>query len=467
MGHKFNDQTVKYQLNLSISVDGIVSESDIVGALFGQTEGLLDEQLELKQLQKSGRIGRIDFKINTKSGVSNGVIAIPSSLNKINTAILAATLETVERVGPCACSIKLEKIVDVRGAKRDQIAKRASEIMKRWNVESQSESANISKYVEKDTRKGKIVVFGPDKLNAGPEIFKSHEIVVVEGRADIVNLLKMGIENTIALDGTKVPSTIKNLCKNRKVTVLLDGDRGADMILKELVLTTDIDYVARAPFRKEVEDLSLKEVEKALDNKIPMIKAKFISENLTIQEFLDNQSPRDRKSHYKKPSMRRTDRTERPERPERSDRKDRDRREKRPTQRSDQRSDQRSPRRDSKRFDSRDRKFTRRGRDNDRPRRRRVEVPKEIKELINKIKQTSTALFLGKKHETISSVSTSEAFEQLQKSKGVESIIIDGVITQRILDVANEKSIKLIAGAVVGDLSNRHKIPEIATFNRI
>ena len=467
MGHKFNDQTVKYQLNLSISVDGIVSESDIVGALFGQTEGLLDEQLELKQLQKSGRIGRIDFKINTKSGVSNGIIAIPSSLNKINTAILAATLETVERVGPCACAIKLEKIIDVRGAKRDQIAKRASEIMKRWNVESQSESANISKYVEKDTRKGKIVVFGPDKLNAGPEIFKSHEIIVVEGRADVVNLIKMGIENTIALDGTKVPSTIKNLCKNRKVTVLLDGDRGADMILKELVLTTDIDFVARAPFRKEVEDLSYKEVQKALNNKIPVIKAKFLSENLTIQEFLDKQSPRDRRSHVKRPSTRRSDRpdgkSEKFDRPEKSDK--REIRERRPSQKSDQR----SPRRESKRFDrrdSRDRKFQKRGRD-DRPRRRRVEVPKEIKELIKKVKQTSTALFLGKKHETISSVSTSKAFEQLQQSTGVESIVIDGVITQRILDVANEKSIKLIAGAVVGELSSRHKIPEIATFNRI
>jgi DNA primase len=456
IGNKFNDNTVKYQLNLSIVVDGVVSESDTIGALFGQTEGLLENELELKQLQKSGRIGRIDFKMKTKDGKSKGTISIPSTLNKINTAILAATLETVERVGPCDCQIRLDKIVDVRSAKRDQIKKRASEIMKMWNIETESDTKDISKFVEKDVTKGKIVVFGPDKLHAGPEIFKSHEIIIVEGRADISNLLNYGIENTIALDGTKVPSTIKNLSKNRNVTAFLDGDKGGDMILKELVQTTEIDFVARAPFRKEVEELSHKQILTALEKKVPVKKARFVTENKTVIDFVKRDDVDTRTS------KRYTDEIDSSQRESesRDDRRSRDDRE----PKSDRGSSR--TRRDGRAGRHRDDKSKRRGDTRDR-KKYHVEVPSAIKEMISKIKQTSTVLFLNGKNEPVLTTKTTEAFNELQKAEGVESIVIDGVITQRMLDMANEKSVKLIAGAVIGNLTNKPRKPEIATFNRI
>ncbi|MCY3412912.1 MAG: DNA primase [Candidatus Heimdallarchaeota archaeon] len=457
---------MKYTLNLSISVDGIVSEADIVGALFGQTEGLLDENLELKMLQKSGRIGRIDFNLNSKKGKTNGIISIPSSLNKISSAILAATLESVERVGPCDCNIKLDKIVDVRSAKRDQIAKRASEIMKMWNLETQSQTEDISKFVEEDTKKGKIVVFGPDKLSAGPDIFKNPEIIVVEGRADIVNLLKMGLENTIALDGTKVPSTIKNLCKSRDVTVLLDGDRGGDMILKELILTTDIDYVARAPFRKEVEDLNYKEVDKALKNRKPVLEAQFVTEKISIAEFLDNQSST--RSSYKesKGSSRYKKRDSSRGEDKRDTRRDSRQREPRREINRDTNRDKRKPRGGAQSSTKPYQKKTDR-RDSKSRRYHQVNIPNEVKSLISSIKQTSKVIFLDNDFKEISSVSTSDAFEHFSTLNDVKTIIIDGVITQRMLDEANKKSVKLITGAVMGELTNKYDTPEIATFNRI
>ena len=192
MGTKNSDETVKYNLMCRIRIEGVVSQSDIVGALFGQTEGLLDSDMDLKQLQKSSRVGRLKLEIREISGVTKGKLIVPSSLNKVNTAILAATLESVDRVGPCACSITLDKIVDVRKAKRDTIQKRASEIMKKWDVETREEVKNISKTVEKQSNKGRVIIFGTDALPAGPEIYQATDIILVEGRADVIQLLYKG-----------------------------------------------------------------------------------------------------------------------------------------------------------------------------------------------------------------------------------------------------------------------------------
>ncbi|MCE7733226.1 MAG: DNA primase, partial [Candidatus Heimdallarchaeota archaeon] len=288
MGAKNNDETVKYNLMCYIKVEGTVSEADIVGALFGQTEGLLDSDMDLKQLQKSGRIGRIKLEVKVRSGVTKGDLVIPSSLNKVDTAILAATLESVDRVGPCNCNITLEKIVDVRKAKRDEIQKRAAEIMKKWDVETREETKNISKTVEKETHKGRVIKFGTDALPAGPEIYQATEIILVEGRADVINLMEMGINNTIALQGTNVPKTIKSLSKSRTITALLDGDRGGDMILKELAIMGKIEFVGRAPYKREIEDLNHKEIMEILENKVPLQDAMFVMDDKSVADFLSD-----------------------------------------------------------------------------------------------------------------------------------------------------------------------------------
>lgn len=262
--------TTKYLIHAEIVADGVVEKPDVVGAIFGQTEGLLGDDLDLRELQKTGRIGRIEVKIESRGGKSYGEIKIPSSLDKVETALLAAALETIERVGPCSAKIRVKKIEDVRANKRKKIVERAKEILRELFEEPEIESEKMVEMVREAIRAEEIIEYGEDKLPAGPAIDESDAIIIVEGRADVLNLLKHGIKNVIAVEGTNIPKTIIELCKKKTVTAFLDGDRGGDLILKELLQVADIDYVARAPEGKSVEDLTHKEIIKALRNKIPV-----------------------------------------------------------------------------------------------------------------------------------------------------------------------------------------------------
>ncbi len=262
--------TTKYLIHAEIVADGVVEKPDVVGAIFGQTEGLLGDDLDLRELQKTGRIGRIEVKIESRGGKSYGEIKVPSSLDKVETAILAAALETIERVGPCSARIRVTKIEDVRANKRKKIIERAKEILRELFEEPEIESEKIVELVRQAVRAEEIIEYGEDKLPAGPAIDESDAIIIVEGRADVLNLLRHGIKNVIAVEGTNIPKTIIELCKKKTVTAFLDGDRGGDLILKELLQVADIDYVARAPEGKGVEDLTQKEIIKALRNKVPV-----------------------------------------------------------------------------------------------------------------------------------------------------------------------------------------------------
>ncbi|MFX1523217.1 MAG: DNA primase DnaG [Promethearchaeota archaeon] len=261
-----SDFTTKYIIEVKFSIKGVVEKSDIVGAIFGQTEGLLLD-LDLRDLQKSGRIGRIEVETDSKEGVSEGFIKIPSSLTRKETALLAATVETVSRVGPCEAEIKLVEIRDVRETKRKQIIERAAELLKKWDEKSLDQS-EIEEKIDKDIKLGEIISWGPEKLPAGPEVDNNDDLIIVEGRADVLNLLRIGIKNTIAVQGTQIPKSVKDLAKKKKtVTCFLDGDRGGTIILNELTQLIDIDYVARAPDGYEVEELTRKQMVKALQNK--------------------------------------------------------------------------------------------------------------------------------------------------------------------------------------------------------
>jgi len=265
------DFTTKYIIDAKFTIKGVVEKSDIVGAVFGQTEGLLLD-LDLRDLQKSGRIGRIEVENESKEGVSEGVIKIPSSLTRKETALLAATIETVSRVGPCEAEIKLIEIKDVRETKRKQIIERATELLKEWDSKSM-EPSEIEEKIDKDIKLGEITSWGPEQLPAGPEINESPEIIIVEGRADVLNLLRIDVKNTVAVQGTEIPKSIIDLTKSKStVTAFLDGDRGGTIILNELLQLAKIDYVARAPDGYEVEELTRKQMIKALQNKRPMNK---------------------------------------------------------------------------------------------------------------------------------------------------------------------------------------------------
>ncbi|AEA46308.1 DNA primase DnaG [Archaeoglobus veneficus] len=267
---KAPSDTTKYLIHAEIIAEGVVERPDVVGAIFGQTEGLLGEDLDLRELQKTGRIGRIEVKVESKSGKSFGEIKVPSSLDKVETAILAAALETIERVGPCSARIKVIKIEDVRASKRRKIVERAKDILRDLFEEPEIESEKIADLVRQAVRAEEVIEYGEERLPAGPAVDESDAIIVVEGRADVLNLLRHGIKNVIAVEGTNIPKTIVELSKKKTVTAFLDGDRGGDLILKELLQVADIDYVARAPEGKGVEDLTQKEIVKALRNKVPV-----------------------------------------------------------------------------------------------------------------------------------------------------------------------------------------------------
>ncbi|MFX0041683.1 MAG: DNA primase DnaG [Candidatus Hodarchaeota archaeon] len=223
--------------------------------------------LDLRDLQKSGRIGRIEVDNESKEGISEGIIKIPSSLTRKETALLAATVETVSRVGPCEADMKLLEIRDVRETKRKKIIKRATELLKEWDQKS-LEPSEIEEQIDTDIKLGEILSWGKEKLPAGPEVDSNPDLIIVEGRADVLNLLRIGVKNTIAVQGTQVPKSVIKLTKNKSsVTAFMDGDRGGMIILKELLQVAKIDFIARAPEGYEVEELTRKQLIKALQNR--------------------------------------------------------------------------------------------------------------------------------------------------------------------------------------------------------
>ena len=260
----------KYIVHSSIHIEGVVDKPDVIGAIFGQTEGLLGEDLELRELQKSGRIGRIEVNTETKNGKTNGEIIIPSSLDKTETAIIAAALEIIQRIGPCNAKIVISNIEDIRVSKRQFVIERAKELLRNLVDSVMPDSQELADEVAYSVRVMEIKEFGKDRLAAGPAVTDSDEIIVVEGRADVLTLLKYGFKNAIAVGGTGIPQTVIDLCRQKTVTVFVDGDRGGDLIIKELLGTTEIDFITKAPDGKEVEELQKKEIHKALRSKITM-----------------------------------------------------------------------------------------------------------------------------------------------------------------------------------------------------
>ncbi len=271
---KISPVSAKYIIHSAIEIEGIVDKPDVIGAIFGQTEGLLGADLELRELQRSGRIGRIEVNSETRGGKTQGSIIIPSSLDKAETAIVGAALEIIQRIGPCNAKIKVEKIEDVRVSKRKFVIDRAKELLRNLMDNSMPDSQELADEVSYSVRVMEATEFGKDRLPAGPSVDESDDIIIVEGRADVLNLLKHGFKNAIAINGTSVPETIIDLCQKKTVTAFVDGDRGGDLILKELTNLCEIDFVTKAPDGKEVEEITKKEIHKALRSRIAVEQVK-------------------------------------------------------------------------------------------------------------------------------------------------------------------------------------------------
>ncbi len=391
---KISPVSAKYIVHAYITIEGMVDRPDVIGAVFGQTEGLLGGDLELRELQRNGRIGRIEVNLETKVGKTSGNILIPSSLDKAETAIIAASLETIQRIGPCVANVKTEKIEDVRVSKRAQVIERAKELLKTLTDTVLPDSRELADEVAQSVLMAGVVEYGKDRLPAGPTIDESDDIVVVEGRADVLNLLKNGFKNVIALNGTSVPQTIVELCKKKDTTVFVDGDRGGQLIIKELLAVTEIDYIAKAPDGKEVEELTKKEIHISLRAKMAVEQAK--------HELVESSSRSDTRSSM---PPRRGFRDQTPFSERREERRDFDkRRTKGPT--------------------SCDPKF---------------------KEMLDELLGTKGAYILDEKSNILGKVPASELIPTIKSLEdGTYAVILDGVVNLDLLKTAERSRVKYI-----------------------
>lgn len=396
--------TTKYLIHAQINANGIVEKPDVVGAVFGQTEGLLSNDLDLRELQRTGRIGRIKVSIYANNGKSKGEIIIPSSLDRVETAILAASLETINRVGPCEAEIATKKVEDVRAVKREQVVNRAKEIYK--NMIENVSTANIKmiEEVKEAMRIHEISEYGEDKLPAGPSINSSDAIIVVEGRSDVLNLLKYNIKNTIAVEGVNVPQAIGDLSKKRTTTAFVDGDRGGELILKELLQIGDIDYITRAPKGKEVEDLEKEEILVALRDKIPT--EQFLANH---KEIIPKDKSKKQITYYNKENKNNTRKEE---------------------------------------IDIEDDEIS------------------LMKDMLKEIEETGEAAILDEALNITKEIKVEDLYNEIKNTdKSIYSIIFDGVISQRLVDICSLKNIKRLVAFKSIDIVKKPENVKIITMD--
>jgi len=412
----------KYQIRARITADGVIDKPDVVGAVFGQTEGLLGEELDLRDLQKSGRIGRIEVEIDSRKGKSEGEIIIPSSLDQVETAILASGLETVDRIGPCRAKIEIISVEDIRISKRQKVVERAKEILSRLQEDSKGVGLDLTEAVRKAVQVEEITTYGPEHLPAGPNIDQADALIVVEGRSDVLNLLRCGIKNVIAVEGTSVPQTVKDLSRGKTVTVFTDGDRAGELILREMLQTMDIDFVARAPRGSEVEELTQKQLLKCLRNKIP------INQYLEMSGFESTGATREPREERGEEGGGRSERREEHGGgggPSRRDERERDR-ERGPPSRAP------TPPAPVP----------------------AAPLPPELSryfDLLHGVENASRCLFVGENDSVVGEAPVKEMIEAVAKlTTPAKAIVFDGIVSQRLLDVAQEKGIGTVVGTRMG-----------------
>ena len=286
---KISPVSIKYMIHANFTAEGALEKPDVIGAIFGQTEGLLGADLEMRELQKEGKIGRIEVDLKREGKMTTGSVKIPTALDQSETTLIGAAIETIDRIGPCDSQIEVEKIEDVRGSKRDYIIERAKKLMQQ--IEGSSDSREISNAIKDSAKVAGIQEYGPDKLPAGD--LSGREIIVVEGRADVLNLMRNGVNNVVAMNGTKLPNSIKTLGSKKELTLFVDGDRGGKLIAQNAVDNAKVKYIAIAPDGKEVEELMGKEIYMNLRRKVSVEEFFRRNGNGYRQNFSEQSAPKD------------------------------------------------------------------------------------------------------------------------------------------------------------------------------
>jgi DNA primase len=281
---KIAPSSIKYIIYAKFNAEGAIEKPDVIGAIFGQTEGLLGEDMEMRELQKQGKIGRIDVNLTLEDGMSKGEIEIPSAMDKSETSLIAAAIETIEKVGPSETKVIVERIEDVRGNKRDYILERAKQLMS--GMSGTEEFKDMGRELGAASRTLAIKTYGTENLPCGD--LSGEEVIVVEGRADVVNMLKQGVKNVICMNGVKLPETVKELSQEKEITLFVDGDRGGKLIAKNVNDNARIAFIAVAPEGKEVEELTSKEILQALRRR------------MTIKEYFEQEEKNKRFGRYER-----------------------------------------------------------------------------------------------------------------------------------------------------------------------
>jgi len=359
---------VKYHVKLSFEVDGLVERADIIGAVFGQTEGLLGPEMNLNELQRVSKVGRIEVEIKTTENTTSVTALLPMSTDIDTCALIAAAIESIDKVGPFDCKFHLDAIEDVRASKKEDIVRRAKEIKQKWSTKSVSEGDTMLKDVHEGFS-GKITTYGSNKLPCSTGIFDSSWIILVEGRADILNLLRAGYDNALAIEGAKIDESIKDFCATKdKVVAFLDGDRAGGFILKELKSVVNIDIELRADPGLEVEELTPQRVADILKDATKDIKQQ-TTEPKKVSE-VDKQ------------------------------------------------------------------------------------LADATSKVYNDLNETLEAVGLDSNNEQLFKVPISELVDKLSTQTGIKYLILDGIITQRLLDGANQSGIEYIVGHRIANVSN-------------
>ncbi len=479
--------TVKYLIKTKFSIEGIVDKHDIIGAVFGQSEGLMGEEMDLKELQQGGKLGRIDVEATTHNGKTSGTITIPSGVDKVKTSLLAAAIETVDKVGPCDSKFETIAIEDTRGEKRKTVTERAKELLQKMG-ETMPETSELASEIVGGMRGAEMQEYGEDKLPAGPDIDKNEELIIVEGRADVLNLLKYGIKNCIALNGAAAPKTVIDLSRLKTTTLFMDGDRGGYLVARQLAQVAKIDFTARAPSGKEVEELTQKEILAALRKKRPLTERSAMSRMPEGIESTDDYGER------KKPFGERG-----PSRGFRSERSGSSFREGSSGRgfRSGAGGRFRGGRsggfgegsrggmgrgfggRPSGRF-GRGRPGGSRGSGRGfggRGRSERFSAPMEpyhieqqpndLGEFTQQMQELSNSLrarFLDEKMQAIKEISVRDLLQEMQSSSNVHAIVFDGIITKRLAEQAAQSGVKVLVGVKKGKIEETGQVKILSMY---
>ena len=408
---------VKYLAKLSFEIDGAVDKADIIGAIFGQTEGLFGPEMNLNELQKNWKVGRIEIIIESQNGKAGGSVTIPMSTDISTVSLIAAAVEQIDKVGPCGSKFKLLSIDDVRAVKRNAIVERAKEISRNWASKSSSEGEDMLKDISESTiQKGKILAFGKDECPAGPAINTSNEIIVVEGRADILNLMRVGIENTIAVEGTNVPQTIVELAKTKSLSAFLDGDRGGDLILRELSSVVKLTKVSRATRGKEVEELT------------PVELLECLNKSEGSDNTRDGNGYQRREGGYQR------------------------------REGGNQRRDKYSWNRDEAPVEQKNYSEV-------------EEIPVELvtkaKDILGELEGSLEAHLYDSSLNEVLKVPVNELVKNLEDNSSSEHLIFDGIVTERLIELADSSGIKSIITNRIGNIKNNKTSLKIITFNQI